>query len=458
MPCACRCSRCRLCRRPRGGRSCPAPPLILPALSRPPPLAHPPCGAGMMGTSRSLTSLQPAPRLVVERRWRLGLCSRAHPSSIMQASLGARAAPLRPQLRGPPSLPPCSVRHAPAAPLPTRRRRPHPHPHPHPPTLPQELYRTLQYCGVAWKKNGAYNLKCRAVLRLSATAGRGDGAPPNGAAGAAGGLPREASDDSMGVAMEASPAAAGGQQQGGLAAALAAEDARMAEAAAAVVGSGGGSGAARAGPLGARARRAGAWALNLQLHSLPAGFLGQGPLRLQAAGDSPPFSPPSARQQPYALLQLLPALPTAPPAAAASLEREVKFEAQLYKMRDGEYSLDFQVRSCGPACIAGCGTVAARDAERGMHARAPRCGAALAVAALVMLLSSALAAASCRQQPSREPACRADAAAARLCGSFSAARPTRHAALPPLPRLQRLSGDLFLFMDTCSSLLSVLRL
>ena len=26
------------------------------------------------------------------------------------------------------------------------------------------------------------------------------------------------------------------------------------------------------------------------------------------------------------------------------LEREVKFEAQLYKMRDGEYALDFQVR------------------------------------------------------------------------------------------------------------------
>ena len=39
--------------------------------------------AGMMVASRSNTSLQPT-RLVVERRWRLGLSSRAHPSSIMQ--------------------------------------------------------------------------------------------------------------------------------------------------------------------------------------------------------------------------------------------------------------------------------------------------------------------------------------------------------------------------------------
>jgi 5'-AMP-activated protein kinase catalytic alpha subunit len=177
--------------------------------------------SGVMATSRSNTSLQPAPRLVVERRWRLGLCSRAHPSSIMQ-----------------------------------------------------ELYRTLQYCGVFWKKNGPYNLKCRAVLHLTppADGGSGEGgggAAPNGQAGASGQLTRDHSDDSMGVAMEASPAAAGQQQQGALAAALAAEDARMAEAAAAVVGSGG--------------------------------------------SDS-----------------------------AGSLEREVKFEAQLYKMRDGEYALDFQ--------------------------------------------------------------------------------------------------------------------
>lgn len=34
------------------------------------------------------------------------------------------------------------------------------------------------------------------------------------------------------------------------------------------------------------------------------------------------------------------------PLAAGTLEREVKFEAQLYKMRDGEYSLDFQVGCC----------------------------------------------------------------------------------------------------------------
>ena len=46
----------------------------------------------MMATSRSNASLQPAPRLVVERRWRLGLSSRAHPSSIMQASRKGRQA------------------------------------------------------------------------------------------------------------------------------------------------------------------------------------------------------------------------------------------------------------------------------------------------------------------------------------------------------------------------------
>lgn len=104
----------------------------------------------------------------------------------------------------------------------------------------QELYRTLQYCGVHWKKNGPYNLKCRAVLHLSpSAAGEAGGvAAANGQAG----LGRDPSDDSMGVAMEASPAAGAQQQQGGLAAALAAEDARMVEAAAAVVGSGSGAG------------------------------------------------------------------------------------------------------------------------------------------------------------------------------------------------------------------------
>ena len=30
----------------------------------------------------------------------------------------------------------------------------------------QELYRALGYCGVAWKKVGAYNVKCRSVVAL----------------------------------------------------------------------------------------------------------------------------------------------------------------------------------------------------------------------------------------------------------------------------------------------------
>lgn len=59
-------------------------------LTNPPP----PCPriplAGVLTASRSTSSLQPAPRLVVERRWRLGLSSRAHPSSIMQVSARSR--------------------------------------------------------------------------------------------------------------------------------------------------------------------------------------------------------------------------------------------------------------------------------------------------------------------------------------------------------------------------------
>lgn len=138
---------------------------------------------------------------------------------------------------------------------------------PFPPFNPwsQELYRTLQYCGVFWKKNGPYNLKCRAVLHLAPPAAEdeaGGAAAPNGQAGAGGELTRDHSDDSMGGSMEASPAVAVQQQQGGLAAALAAEDARMAEAAAAVTGAGGGAGEAgsrgwrvTAGLVGAARRR-----------------------------------------------------------------------------------------------------------------------------------------------------------------------------------------------------------
>ncbi|KAL4438213.1 hypothetical protein ABPG77_010574 [Micractinium sp. CCAP 211/92] len=184
--------------------------------------------SGMMATSRSNASLQPAPRLVVERRWRLGLSSRAHPSSIMQ-----------------------------------------------------ELYRTLQYCGVAWKKNGPYNLKCRAVLRLHPSAHDSGSGTPNGDAARAASLDRRGSDDSMATMEDVSPQslAAAGSGGGPLAMAVAAEDAREARAAAAAAAA---SDAADA-----------------------------------AGGD-------------------------AGGGGGQALEKEVKFEAQLYKMRDGEYSLDFQ--------------------------------------------------------------------------------------------------------------------
>ncbi|EFN56161.1 hypothetical protein CHLNCDRAFT_57611 [Chlorella variabilis] len=180
--------------------------------------------SGMMATSRSNTSLQPAPRLVVERRWRLGLSSRAHPSSIMQASSSTA-----------------------------------------------ELYRTLQYCGVAWKKNGPYNLKCRAMLRLRAPPpGDMDG---GGGSGSQAALSRQlsgvASDDGMALDDPSPSQAAGG---GPLSMAVAADDARM-------------------------------------------------------DGVAPGVRRPSG---------------AAAAAEAAAQEREVKFEAQLYKMRDGEYSLDFQ--------------------------------------------------------------------------------------------------------------------
>lgn len=78
-------------------------------------MAHP---SGMMTTARSTGSLQPAPRLVVERRWRLGVGSRGHPGQIMQ-----------------------------------------------------ELYRGLMVCRVSWKKGGPYNVKCRAVLTLGQNSG-----------------------------------------------------------------------------------------------------------------------------------------------------------------------------------------------------------------------------------------------------------------------------------------------
>lgn len=145
----------------------------------------------------------------------------------------------------------------------------------------QELYRTLQYCGVAWKKNGPYNLKCRAVLRLQPGAQDSDGGVPNGDAGPATGIDRRGSDDSMATMEDVSPQslAAAGSGGGPLSMAAAADDAREARAAA----------AAAAGD------------------DMAAGGGGGG-------------------------------------GSGEILEKEVKFEAQLYKMRDGEYALDFQVR------------------------------------------------------------------------------------------------------------------
>lgn len=65
---------------------------------------------------RSAGSLQPSPRLVVERRWRLGLGSRSHPGTIMHA-----------------------------------------------------LHQALAACGISWKKGGPYNARCRAVVVLKAS-------------------------------------------------------------------------------------------------------------------------------------------------------------------------------------------------------------------------------------------------------------------------------------------------
>lgn len=69
-----------------------------------------------MSTSHSAHNHLSVPhqRLVVERRWRLGLGSRGHPSAVMQ-----------------------------------------------------ELYACLRRHGVSWKKPSPYTLKCRCVLQLS---------------------------------------------------------------------------------------------------------------------------------------------------------------------------------------------------------------------------------------------------------------------------------------------------
>lgn len=74
---------------------------------------------GGLSAARSTGSLQTAPRLVVERRWRLGIGSRSHPGTIMQ-----------------------------------------------------ELHRALTACGISWKKSGPYNAKCRVMVSVR---GSGEG-------------------------------------------------------------------------------------------------------------------------------------------------------------------------------------------------------------------------------------------------------------------------------------------
>lgn len=251
----------------------------------------------------------------------------------------------------------------------------------HPLCTLQELYRTLQYCGVAWKKNGPYNLKCRAVLRLHPSAHDSGSGTPNGDAARAASLDRRGSDDSMATMEDVSPQslAAAGSGGGPLAMAVAAEDAREARAAAAAAAA---SDAADA-----------------------------------AGGD-------------------------AGGGGGQALEKEVKFEAQLYKMRDGEYSLDFQVRT----------------AWHSRQARGQECAQPVVSAG-----SSATGGdrQGCRSHddcsPQRALSCLP--AAWHPCWRPGTCRPASPPCGLPLPHYpQRLSGDLFLFMDTCSSLLSVLRL
>lgn len=225
---------------------------------------------------------------------------------------------------------------------------------------------------MAWKKNGPYNLKCRAVLHLQPSGHDSGGGTPNGEAGpAAGSIDRRGSDDSMATMEDVSPQslAAAGSGGGPLAMAAAADDAREARAAA----------AAAAGADGADGGGGG--------------------------GGEP-------------------------------LEKEVKFEAQLYKMRDGEYALDFQVSTAGKPGAAGTalGAAAGSLGRRGVAG-----GEVVGYIELPYVRWEVLC-------------CPPHACPLPTQLNFSACCPSR-----PRP-LQRLSGDLFLFMDTCSSLLSVLRL
>jgi 5'-AMP-activated protein kinase, catalytic alpha subunit len=102
--------------------------------------------------SKSGNNLQLAPRLVVERRWRLGLTSRAHPSSIVT-----------------------------------------------------EMLRTLRHLGIAWKKCSPYNYKCRALVETFDVAEGEDG----------GGLVHGDGDDMMTDDQDTGSGGGGGGVMGG---------------------------------------------------------------------------------------------------------------------------------------------------------------------------------------------------------------------------------------------------
>lgn len=95
-------------------------------LHTPPPPPRPPNPAGYPAQRSSQggggdPQGLPQQRLLAERKWRLGLAVRGHPSALMA-----------------------------------------------------ELYRVLQAHGVAWKKLGPYNLKCRKVPVGGVDCGGGD--------------------------------------------------------------------------------------------------------------------------------------------------------------------------------------------------------------------------------------------------------------------------------------------
>ncbi|KAG2452015.1 hypothetical protein HYH02_003056 [Chlamydomonas schloesseri] len=184
----------------------------------------------------------PQQRLVAERRWRLGVHARGHPSALMA-----------------------------------------------------ELYRVMQLNGVAWKKVGPYALKCRAAVRKPPQEQllqlqRRRGSSGGGGSGAAGGAARMSDDlddhiELDGACGEAPPggASAGGGADG--------------------AGGGGGGGGALAHSGSSR-------------RGLPGGGAGGTDVAGAAAG------PPGTGD--------------------AETHYVMRFESQMYKVRDDEYVIDIQ--------------------------------------------------------------------------------------------------------------------